>query len=241
MKYSIVVPVYNEYINIQPTSEAIIKAFRNIDDNLYEILFVDDNSPDGTAGEVERISSTFSQVKLIQHGVKEGMGAAYRAGYEASSGQYILGIDADLSQSPKDLLKMIVKLDEGYDMIVGSRYLPQGKMVGKSFLRYFLSRSVNIAIRHILDVPITDTTHTFRAFKRETFTTIANHINEKSHPGFQIQFTYWANQNGFRISEIPIHFEERGKGRGVSKLSIKNEFLPIAKLLFDLTKNRVIS
>jgi len=238
MKYSIVVPVYNECMNIKPTTEAILKAFKNMGNHL-EILYVDDNSPDGTASEVEQIASKFPQVKLVQHGKKEGMGAAYRAGYEAALGQFILGIDADLSQSPSDLVKMIVKLDNGFDMVIGSRYLPQAEMVGKSKLRDIGSRSMNMITRHVLGIPMTDATHTFRAFKREVFTSVADRINEKGHPSFQIQFTYWANRQGFRISEIPIRFEERSEGRGISKLSIKKELMPFAKLVCKLTAQRV--
>ena len=123
------------------------------------------------------------------------MGAAYRVGYEAAEGQYILGIDADLSQSPTDLVKMIVKLDNGDDMVIGSRYLPLAEMVGKSKLRELGSRSVNnMLTRYVLGIPMTDTTHTFRAFKREVFTSVADRINEKWHPNFQIQFTYLGKQ-----------------------------------------------
>ena len=233
MKYSVVVPVYNERMNIEPTSKAILEAFGPKVNDL-EILFVDDNSPDGTANEVERVSLLLSQVKLVQHGKKEGMGAAYRAGYEKAKGEIIAGIDADLSQSPKDLIKMINKLDEGFDLIVGSRYMPGGEMIGKSKLRDIGSRSMNLINRYILGIPMTDATHTFRVFKKDIFNSVANNINEKGHPSFQIQFTFWVSQQKYKITEIPISFKERGEEQGVSKLSIKKRDNSIYQVSFKI-------
>ena len=94
---SVIVPVYNEKENVEPTAREILGAFGQLVSDL-EILFVDDNSPDGTADEVIRVSGLASQVRLVQHGKKEGIGAAHRAGYEAAKGEYVMCIDADLSQ-----------------------------------------------------------------------------------------------------------------------------------------------
>lgn len=230
---SIVVPVYNEKSNIEPTTKEILDAFGQLSSEL-EILFVDDNSPDGTADEVTRVSGFAPQVRLVQHAKKEGIGAAHRAGYEAAKGKYVMCIDADLSQSPADLLKMKEKLDNGYDLVIGSRYMTGGKQVGKSLLRDVGSRGMNYICQFFLGISLTDCTHTFRAFKRSLFEDIASKLDQKGHPAFQVQFSFWTLKKGYRATEIPIKFIERADDGGQSKLSIYREILPFFKLLARL-------
>lgn len=230
---SIVIPVYNEKPNIYPTTERILTAFGKLSSQL-EILFVDDNSPDGTAEEVVRVSGQVPQVRLVQHGKKEGIGAAHRAGYEATKGKYVMCIDADLSQSPIDLLKMMEKLDNGYDLVIGSRYMTGGEQVGKSLLRDVGGRGINFICQFFLGIPLTDCTHTFRAFKKILFEDIASKLDQKGHPAFQVQFSFWTLKKGYRVTEIPIKFIERADDGGQSKLSIYHEILPFFKLLARL-------
>jgi dolichol-phosphate mannosyltransferase len=237
---SIVVPVYNEKSNIEPTTQAILDVFGNMSSDL-EILYVDDNSPDGTADEVCRMSDFASQVRLVQHGKKEGIGAAHRAGYEAAAGKYIMCIDADLSQSPKDLIKMKEKLDSGADLVIGSRYMAGGEQIGKSFLRDIGSKGMNFICRFILGIPLTDSTHTFRAFRKDLFENIAPKLDQKGHPNFQIQFSFWTMRMGYIASEIPIKFVERAAGRGKSKLSVRKELPPFIRLVGRLALDRLHS
>lgn len=235
---SVIVPVYNEKPNIEPTARAVLDAFGDLSSDL-EILFVDDNSPDGTADEVERVSGFASQVRLVQHGKKEGMGAAHRAGYEAAESTYVMCIDADLSQSPKDLVKMKEKLDSGYDLVIGSRYMKGGKQVGKSFFRDIGSRGMNFICQFMLGIPLTDCTHTFRAFRRNVFEEVSPKIDQKGHPNFQVQFSFWVVRKGFKTGEIPIIFTERADDRGQSKLSVKKELPQFLKLVVKLMKLRL--
>ena len=234
---SVVIPVYNEKSNIEPTARAILEAFGDLASDM-ELLFVDDNSPDGTAGEIERVSAFAPQVRLVQHGKKEGMGAAHRAGYEASKGKYVLCIDADLSQSPGDLLKMKGLLDEGFDLVIGSRYMTGGKQIGKSVFRDIGSRGMNFICRNVLGIPLTDCTHTFRAFRRTVFEEVSPHLDQKGHPNFQVQFSFWVIKKGFKATEIPIVFIERAEGRGASKLSVKKEVPPFLRLVSRLMMQR---
>ena len=176
IKLSIIVPVYNEKMVIEKTSDKLAKAFVDYHGDV-EILFVDDNSPDGTAQEVLRVSERLPQVRLVQHGKKEGIGAAHRAGYEAAIGEYILCIDADLSQSPEDLLKIKNKLDEGYDLVIGSRYMANGKQFGKSPIRDIGSRGMNLLCRIFLGIKLTDSTHTFRGFRKKLLEEISKKIS----------------------------------------------------------------
>jgi len=230
---SVVVPVYNEKPNILPTAEGVLEAFGALASQT-EVLFVDDTSPDGTAEEVVRVSRSLPQIRLVQHGKKEGMGAAHHAGYQAARGEYVMCIDADLSQSPSDLIRMKAKIDSGYDLVVGSRYVSGGKQIGKSFLRDWGSRGMNLMASFCLGIPIYDATHTFRVFKRSLYEAIASKLDQKGHPSFPIQFTFWAKQKGFRMTEIPITFVEREAGRGESKVSVRRELIPFLKLLLRL-------
>jgi dolichol-phosphate mannosyltransferase len=235
---SVIVPVYNEKPNIEPTAREVLDAFDQVSSEM-EILFVDDNSPDGTADEVERLSGIMPQVRLVQHGKKEGIGAAHHAGYKAAKGKYVMCIDADLSQSPVDLFKMKEKLDNGYDLVIGSRYMPGGDQVGKSVIRDIGSRGMNFICRFFLGIPLTDCTHTFRAFKKELFEDVASQLDQKGHPNFQVQFSFWTIHKGYRAMEIPIIFEERAADRGQSKLSVKKELPPFLKLVVRLMNLRL--
>ena len=234
---SVVVPVYNEKANIEPTAREVLEAFKTVSSEM-EILFVDDNSPDGTADEVGRVSGIMPQVKLVQHGKKEGIGAAHHAGYKAANGEYIMCIDADLSQSPHDLFKMKSKLDEGYDLVIGSRYMEGGEQVGKSAIRDIGSRGMNFICRFFLGIPLTDCTHTFRAFRKSLFNEVSSKLDQKGHPNFQVQFSFWTVKNGHRTTEIPIKFIEREEDRGQSKISVRKELPQFLKLVGRLIVQR---
>ncbi|MBM4135153.1 MAG: glycosyltransferase, partial [Nitrospira sp.] len=224
--------------NIEPTATGILAAFGPLASEC-EILFVDDNSPDGTAEEVLRTGQKFPQVKLVQHGKKEGLGAAHHAGYHAARGEYILCIDADFSQSPRDLVRMKEVLDGGQDLVVGSRYMKDGEQIGKSLARDLGSKAMNLLTRVCLGIFLADSTHTFRAFRRTVHESVCRYLSEKGHPSFQIQFTFWAVRRGFRVTEIPIRFVERAADKGRSKLSIRREFLPFLRSLGRLSLQRL--
>jgi len=230
---SIIVPVFNERRIIEITAQRIMAVFKNIDDDV-ELLFIDDNSPDGTAEEVIRVSKSIPEVRLIQHGKKEGIGAAHRAGYEAAVGKYILCIDADLSQTPEDLLKIKQKLDEGYDLVIGSRYMKDGKQLGKSPLRDIGSRGMNLLCRIFLGLKLTDGTHTFRGFKSNLYKKYSDRLSSKGHPDFQVEFSFWIQKGGNKILELPIHFKEREDSLGQSKIIIQKEAPRFLKLLVKL-------
>ena len=237
---SIVIPVYNEKINILPLTEEMLKTFEHLATAL-EIIYVDDNSPDGTADEVIRVAKKYPQVRLAQHGKKEGIGAAHHYGYQQARGKYVLCIDADFSQSSMDLLKFIQNLDNGYDVVIGSRYMKEGAQLGKGLVRDLGSRMMNIFAKVLLGIPLADATHTFRGFRRTVFDTVADKLDEKGHPGFQIQFTFWALKKGYKVTEIPIRFVEREEGRGESKISIRKEVPRFLTLMAKMLYTRMLT
>lgn len=231
---SVIVPVYNEQQHIMPTMERIRTALGPLFASC-EILFVDDQSPDGTAEEVERLAWQVPQVRLVQHGKKEGLGAAHHAGYHAARGEFVLCLDADLSQDPAEFLRMTTLLEQGYDLVIGSRYGGTGRYVGKSFLRGVGSHGMNRLIQWLLGLHLTDATHTFRAFRRSVHEAICPHLDQKGHPAFQTQFSFWTVRLGFRATEIPITFTERSAKSGHSKISVRREvpiFLRLMARLF---------
>lgn len=230
IKYSFVVPVYNEKNNILPFILEIKKIFINEYKN-YEIIFVDNNSPDGTEDEVNRLSKNYDSVKLLQHGVRRGLGAAIRFGYDHAIGDIIIGIDVDLSQSPKQLFSMIRKVEiEKYDMVIGSRYLKDSKFLNKGLIRKIGSSFFNKFSSFILKTNLSDGSHSFRVFKKKILKEIPV-INEDGHPAFLIEFTYRVKQR-FKITEIPITFVERDKSKGVSKLDMKSVIFSSIKSAF---------
>lgn len=232
-KFNFIIPVYNEAQNIESTILFIKESFFSSD---YLITFVDDNSPDGTASTVFRLKKKYPEIELLQHGKKTGLGAAILYGYNNSKSDYIIGLDADLSQSPVFLKEMNEMIQNGSDMVIGSRYAKGGTVLGKSKLRLLGSIIMNKIASNLLALDIMDISHTFRIFKREVILKIGNSLKEKGHPSFLIEFTYHAKLNKFKISEYPITFIERTNERGVSKLSASKEIIPFFKTVFKLIK-----
>ncbi len=237
IKYSFVIPIYNEKPNIKKTIINIYKYFGLKND--YEILFVDDISPDGSAEEVVKLSSTYNNVKLIQHGKKEGIGAALHYGSKKSIGKLIIFLDSDLSTSPEYLIKMINMIEnQKYDMVIGSRFLKQSKQINKELFKKIGSKYFNYLAKYILNLNINDITHSFRVFKREIFYKLDDLLIEKGHPSFVLELTYLSNRNNYKIGEYPITFVERDENAGQSKLSIKKELISSIKTIKRLITNK---
>ena len=237
MKYSFVIPVYNERINIESAANEIRNKFDSYSKD-YEILFVDDNSPDGTGEEVMKLALKDDRIKLFQHGKKNGLGAAIKYGYLQTQGQFIIGIDVDLSQSVDDLLKMIRFMKNNKaDMVIGSRYTKGGKQINKPWVRDFASKSMNYLVSKILRMQIYDLSHTFRVFDRKIIDNIKNLLVENGHPSFMTEFTYFAKKKNFKILEYPIIFIERDASKGVSKLSVTKEIPSYLKFILKLIRD----
>ncbi len=233
IEYSFIVPVFNEKTNIFTFVNEISNKFDNYSTN-YEIVFVDDNSPDGTANEIINLSKKYNKIRLLQHGKRDGLGAAILYGYKNSLGKYLIGMDVDLSVSPSYLYRMIEMLkNNNCDMVIGSRYLQESKIINKGLFRKLGSIFFNFISSKLLNITVTDSSHTFRVFKRDILNSISASLKEKSHPSFLIEFTYFTQQY-FKINEIPIIFVERDKSKGKSKLSIKEGVLSFFSSLLRL-------
>ncbi|TQS40314.1 polyprenol monophosphomannose synthase [Cryptosporangium phraense] len=210
-----VIPTYNEAETIVPLLTALLTTAPDVD-----VLVVDDGSPDGTARLVERLAGERPQVHLLERTAKEGLGAAYRAGFAwgLSHGYDLLvEMDADLSHDPDELPTLLAAVEAGADLVIGSRYAPGGSTVGWSKSRRALSRAGNLYVRALLGLPVRDSTAGYRVFRREVLERLPVGALTTSGYCFQIDTVYRAWLAGFRVVEVPVTFRERVAGS--SKMS----------------------
>lgn len=216
----VVIPTYNEAGNI----ENLINRIFSLNDSKIEILVVDDNSPDGTGELVSRRRKTEPRLHLLQRPAKMGLGTAYVAGfrYALQNGfQYIFEMDADLSHNPDDLPRLLEKMN-GYDLVIGSRYLTGVNVINWPLSRLLLSLFANWYTRTITGMPINDCTSGFKCIHRRVLEAVALDGIVSNGYAFQIELHYKIWRQGFRICEVPIVFTERREGK--SKMSRKVQF-----------------
>ena len=215
----VIIPTYNEKENI----ENIIRAVTSREEHLFNILVIDDGSPDGTADIVKRLMQDefADRVFLVERSGKLGLGTAYIAGFKWAlehGYEYIFEMDADFSHAPADLPRLLAACkDEGYDMSIGSRYITGVNVVnwpmGRVLMSYFASKYVQFITR----LNIHDTTAGFVCYRRRVLETIdLDAIRFKGY-AFQIEMKFTAHKCGFRIKEVPVVFVNRELG--TSKMS----------------------
>jgi dolichol-phosphate mannosyltransferase len=209
MRTLVITPTYNEAESIAALLEQLLAAEPTID-----VLVVDDASPDGTAGIVEKAMAEQPRLHLLQRSTKDGLGAAYRAGFGwgLDRGYHALvEIDADFSHPP-DRLPALLDALETADVAIGSRYVPGGRTVGWSPIRKAISRLGNAYVRLVIGLPIHDATAGYRAFRSQVLRSLAVASTASNGYCFQIELAHRAWQEGFRIVEVPITFTERVAG-----------------------------
>jgi dolichol-phosphate mannosyltransferase len=228
---SVLVPTYMEKNNIADLIESVNK---NLLGNIFEVVVIDDNSPDGTANEVRRLTKDFANIKLIVRPGKMGLGSAYRDGFSVSSYKYIVEMDADMSHNPQEITKLLQSLNQN-DIVIGSRYIQGGNIVGWSWRRKLISWSANHFARTVLRLKPKDVTSGFRVYSKGAFEKIITQSKLNSY-AFQIEVLYLASKFGFKVKEVPITFSERKEGK--SKLGTK-EIFGFAKAMISLRFRRV--
>jgi len=229
-KVSIVVPTYNERENVRPLCQGIGSAIDNLWD--YEIIIVDDNSPDGTQDVVRELAVENARIKLLARPGKQGLGTAVKEGFSLATGDYWVMMDADLSHRPIELPRILEALKE-FDIVVGSRYVDGGAVENWPIWRQWASRIASMFGRVIVGLNVRDLTSGLGAFRRETLEPILPHLNPK---GFKLLLEILANNSGSsNVKEIPITFVDREKGK--SKAS-GNEALIFLRLCFHLRRLR---
>jgi len=227
----VIIPTYNEKENI----EKIIRKVFSLS-HPFDVLIVDDGSPDGTAGIVTDLQKEFPErLHLIERSGKLGLGTAYIKGFEWSldrNYQYIFEMDADFSHNPDDLLRLRgANVLQGGDVSVGSRYIKGGKVKNWPLSRILISYFASLYARAITGMPVHDTTAGFVCWTRDVLESID--FNKITFVGyaFQIQMKYAAWKLGFRLIEVPITFIDRELGKSkMSKNIIKEAALGVIKM-----------
>jgi dolichol-phosphate mannosyltransferase len=214
MERLIIIPTYNERDNIENLLERVLALPHG-----FEVLVVDDGSPDGTGDVVERWSGRDPRVHLLRRPGKMGLGSAYRDGFRyalAQGAEYIFEMDADFSHDP-DALGSFLKAAEDADVVLGSRYLNGVSVVNWPLSRLFLSYFANVYTRWITGLPVRDATGGFKCFRRRALEAVRLDRVKSDGYAFQIEMTYKCWRKGMRVREIPILFVDRRVG--VSKMS----------------------
>jgi dolichol-phosphate mannosyltransferase len=215
MRPLVVVPTYNEAENVERIVRRIHECLPTAG-----ILVVDDGSPDGTADLVKAVAGELPAVNLMVRQEKGGLGSAYRAGFawglERGYDTFV-EIDADFSHDPSALPTLVAPLDEGFDVVIGSRYVQGGSIPKWSWHRHLLSRGGNLYASMMLGLRVADSTAGYRAYSSRILRRLDFDQIRAEGYGFQIEMTYRAKQHGATITEVPISFVDRTAGE--SKMS----------------------
>ncbi len=210
----VVLPTYNEVENLAWIVARIRAAAPEVD-----VLIVDDNSPDGTGSTADELARRDTSVSVLHRTQKEGLGAAYIAGFQVAltEGYDVIGeMDADGSHQPEELHRLFAALADA-DLVIGSRWIAGGSVVNWPMSRRLLSRGGNLYVRALLGIEVRDSTAGYRLFRRSTLEKIDLGSVASTGYVFQADLAWRTIQAGLRVVEVPIEFVERE--RGESKMS----------------------
>jgi dolichol-phosphate mannosyltransferase len=248
-KAIVIIPTYNERENIQNVISLLFEQFQHVEGWDMGILVVDDTSPDKTYEIVSQLQEKYKKLHLLLNPKKAGLGGAYLKGMDEAfdnlGAEVVLEFDADLSHDPKKIPEFMRAIDEGADMVVGSRYIPGGGIPENwGIHRKFMSIVGNLVAQVLLtNFSIKDWTGGFRAVRKKVYKVVAPKITQKEILGytFQVGFLNETVRSGFKIVEIPFKFVDRTAG--VSKLPLsymKDTLSYLVRLrIKDLIANRV--
>ncbi|MFF5205569.1 polyprenol monophosphomannose synthase [Streptosporangium sp. NPDC000396] len=211
----VIVPTYNERENLPTIAGRVRAAVPEA-----HLLIADDNSPDGTGAVADELAAKDDHVHVLHRPGKQGLGAAYIAGFRwglQEGFDVLVEMDADGSHQPEELPKLLETLADGADLVIGSRWVPGGKVVNWPTSREFLSRGANVYTRMMLGVPVRDATAGFRAYRSSTLEKIGLDDVESQGYCFQVDLTLRTVRHGLRVAEVPITFVDRTVG--ASKMS----------------------
>ena len=223
MKTVVVIPTYDEKDNVRPMAEAVLAESPDI-----EILFVDDNSPDGTGRIVDEMAAAEPRVHCLHRTKKEGLGRAYVAGFQEAmrlGAEKVVQMDCDFSHDPKDLPRMIAT---DADLTIGSRYVKGGATPGWPLKRRLISRAGGVFIRTVTGMRLRDPTGGFKGWKRATLEALDLPSVQSAGYSFQLEMNHRTWKRGFKIVEIPIVFTDRVAGYSKITPGIAVESIKIA-------------
>ncbi|MBN3276415.1 DPM1 mannosyltransferase, partial [Polyodon spathula] len=231
-KYSVLLPTYNERENLPLIVWLLVKYFGETEYN-YEVIVIDDGSPDGTLEIAEQLQKIYGSDKIVlrPRPKKLGLGTAYIHGMQHATGNYIIIMDADLSHHPKFIPEFIRRQKDGnYDIVSGTRYSGDGGVYGWDLKRKIISRGANFITQILLRPGASDLTGSFRLYRKEVLQKLVEKCVSKGYV-FQMEMIVRARQLGYSIGEVPISFVDRVYGE--SKLG-GNEIVSFVKGLLTL-------
>ena len=203
-------PTYNERENLEP----MLRALREVLGPDDRVLVIDDSSPDGTGELADRLAAELDFVDVLHRPRKDGLGPAYLAGFRRAldaGAELVIEIDCDFSHDPEDVPRLVAAAADA-DLVLGSRYVAGGGIENWGLIRRGISAGGSLYARLVLGVPVRDLTGGFKCFRRSVLEAIPlNEVRSKGY-AFQIELTYRARRQGFRVVEIPIRFVDRVVG-----------------------------
>ena len=226
MKTIVVIPTYDEIKNVAPMAKAVLGAgVPNL-----ELLFVDDNSPDGTGDAIEALMKTEPRIRCLHRAGKEGLGRAYVAGFAKAlelGADLVIQMDCDFSHDPKDIQRLVEAATKA-DLVIGSRYVPGGSTPGWPFKRRLISRAGGVVIRTVTGMPLRDPTGGFKCWRASTLRKIDFATVGSKGYSFQLEMNHRTWKAGCVIREIPITFTDRVEGSSKITPGIATESIKIA-------------
>lgn len=235
----VIVPTYNEAENIVLLAPKILAAGANV-----HVLVVDDNSPDGTGALADRLSGQEARIHVLHRTGKLGLGSAYRSGFDIAlrdGFDRVITMDADFSHPPERIAAMLEAIErQGCDLVIGSRYMPGGQVVGSPQMRRFISRGANSLAKLTLGLRAGDCTAGFRCYRQQVLEAINYHEVRSNGYSFLIEMLYRCQQAGFSVAEIPITFRDRMLGTSkISRKEILGAFVTLARLNQERLSSRL--
>jgi len=234
MQVSVIVPTYNEKENI----ESLVTQLLALPTRVH-IIVVDDNSPDGTGEIADRLAvENAGRVIVIHRPGKLGLGTAYTAGFKEAlteGADLICSMDADFSHNPRYVPDIVDKVNQGYDLVIGSRYV-QGGGSTQTLGRKMFSGGANTLTRVLLGLHAHDTTAGFRCYRRQTLESLDLDSIKSSGYSFLFEMLFRVEQRGWKVGEVPIIFQDRRLG--ASKIS-RNEIFKALKTMLRLAPRRL--
>lgn len=238
MKAFVIIPTFNEKDNVRLLTSAVLAQHSCI-----HILFVDDNSPDGTGAIIDDLVAGNDRVHVLHRSGKLGLGSAYREGFKvalAMDADYLLEMDADFSHDPGTLPLFLSAIEES-DLVIGSRYLNGVSVVNWPIRRLILSYFASVYTRWVTGLQLRDCTSGFKCFRRSTIEAIDLSRIKSDGYSFQIEMNYRCMEKGLRITEIPIIFIDRHSGSSKMSGSIVREaVLMVWKLRLNTIFSRLL-
>lgn len=230
-----IIPTYNEAENIPVLMDRLFSVF---DKNKIDgsVIIIDDNSQDNTGKVAQDLNKKYP-IEVVQRAGKLGLGSAYKEGFKKikDKNDVILTMDADLSHNPDHIPEFIKRIEQGYDLVIGSRYVPGGGLTNISKSRRIISKCANFLAKIVLNIPIRDCTSAFRCYKRKVLQDMDLSKIKSDSYDFLEEILYACLKKGYKIVEVPIIFKDRE--RGISKLNSK-EIYSFLKTIINLRLKR---